>query len=328
MNRMFLKLNKNMLRNAMLTMAFLAAVPVSGQHTQLPPIRLYNGPIPGTEDRRLDNEIAIRMGRDTVMYNIEDPTITPFIPSPEKSTGMAMVVCPGGAYQSLAVTSEGSRVCRWLADHGITAFLLKYRLDYLLDKKEDYQRIFNAQYMNKANQNKVISPTDSEAAKLAQKYNQPHDKPTCVDFAASDARKALTYIRQHADEFGVRPDHLGLMGFSAGARVTWNVLYDHTAESRPDVVAPIYCGIPKDSLPKDPVPFFAAAPQFDIYPEPTAYNLYKLWYDAKIPAELHYFSHSVHGFGLKSRPNNTNIWIKLFYNFLINNGFISGTYME
>lgn len=133
-------------------------------------------------------------------------------------------------------------------------FLLKYRLDNLLDKKEDYQRIFNEQYMNKANQNKIISPTDSEAAKLAHKYDQPHDTPTCVDFAASDARKALAYIRQHADQFGVRPGHLALMGFSAGARVTWNVLYDHTAESRPDVVAPIYCGIPKDSLPPIPSP--------------------------------------------------------------------------
>lgn len=328
MNKVFFKKSLSPLGYMVFAVSLFSALPVHAQYRELAPIHLYKGPVPGTEDRRLDNEIAIRMGKDTILYNVENPTITPFIPDPDKSKGMAMLVCPGGGYQTLSITSEGSRVCRWLAEHGITAFLLKYRIDYLLETKADYQKIFNAQFVDTAKDNKAIDPTESEAGKLAKKYNTPHSTPNCVDFAIADAKKALSYIRQHADELGVRPGHLGMMGFSAGARVTWNVEYDHTPETRPDVIAAIYCGIPKDTLPKDPVPFFAAAPQLDIYPDPTAYNLFQLWYNAKIPAELHYFSHATHGFGLKSRTNHTNIWIKMFYNFLINNGFIGGAYLD
>ncbi len=55
------------------------------------------------------------------------PTLTPFFPEPGKATGAAMIVCPGGAYQHLAA-HEGEVYARWLNDHGIAAFVLKYRL--------------------------------------------------------------------------------------------------------------------------------------------------------------------------------------------------------
>ena len=55
------------------------------------------------------------------------PTLTPFFPSPDKATGAAFVICPGGAYVGLA-DHEGSVYAKWLADHGIAGFVLKYRL--------------------------------------------------------------------------------------------------------------------------------------------------------------------------------------------------------
>lgn len=55
------------------------------------------------------------------------PTLTPFFPRPGKATGAAFVVCPGGGYQHLA-EHEGKGYALWLADHGIAAFVLKYRL--------------------------------------------------------------------------------------------------------------------------------------------------------------------------------------------------------
>ena len=57
----------------------------------------------------------------------DTPTLTPFFPSPEKATGAAMVVCPGGGYAHLAA-HEGEGYARWLAGNGIAAFVLKYRL--------------------------------------------------------------------------------------------------------------------------------------------------------------------------------------------------------
>jgi acetyl esterase/lipase len=55
------------------------------------------------------------------------PTLTPFFPAAEKATGAAMVICPGGGYGMLA-PHEGQGYAQWLAEHGVTAFVLKYRL--------------------------------------------------------------------------------------------------------------------------------------------------------------------------------------------------------
>ena len=55
------------------------------------------------------------------------PTITPYLPDPTNATGAAMVICPGGAYENLA-PHEGKNYALWLNQHGVTCFVLKYRL--------------------------------------------------------------------------------------------------------------------------------------------------------------------------------------------------------
>ena len=55
------------------------------------------------------------------------PTLTVFLPTPEKTTGAAIVICPGGGYGHLA-DHEGSHYARWLNEQGIAGFVLKYRL--------------------------------------------------------------------------------------------------------------------------------------------------------------------------------------------------------
>ena len=55
------------------------------------------------------------------------PTLTPYFPAKEKTTGAAIIVCPGGGYTHLA-DHEGRPVAEWLNNLGVTAFVLKYRL--------------------------------------------------------------------------------------------------------------------------------------------------------------------------------------------------------
>jgi acetyl esterase/lipase len=55
------------------------------------------------------------------------PTITPYLPDPATATGAAMVICPGGGYAHLA-PHEGNDYALWLNQHGVTCFVLKYRL--------------------------------------------------------------------------------------------------------------------------------------------------------------------------------------------------------
>lgn len=59
---------------------------------------------------------------------VSRPTLTVFKPAAGTASGTAVIVCPGGGYVHLAMTHEGTDVCKWLNNLGITAFLLKYRL--------------------------------------------------------------------------------------------------------------------------------------------------------------------------------------------------------
>lgn len=75
------------------------------------PIRLWEGDAPGALGKA-DHDI---------------PTITPYLPAAEKTNGTSIVVCPGGGYGGLA-PHEGEGYAKWLADNGVAAFVLKYRL--------------------------------------------------------------------------------------------------------------------------------------------------------------------------------------------------------
>ena len=96
-------------------------------------VRLFKGTAPG-ENIVLPKESSDKSG-DKVggvavqrMSNVSDPMITIYRPVQELACGTAMIVCPGGGYHILAYDLEGSEICEWLNDLGITAILLKYRV--------------------------------------------------------------------------------------------------------------------------------------------------------------------------------------------------------
>jgi acetyl esterase/lipase len=59
---------------------------------------------------------------------IDTPTLTVHLPAPEKANGCAVVICPGGGYQHLAIDYEGNDVAEWFNTFGVAGFVLKYRL--------------------------------------------------------------------------------------------------------------------------------------------------------------------------------------------------------
>ncbi len=73
-----------------------------------------------------DNMVA---GRTVIrLANVSDPTLTLYKPEPDRDTGAAVLVCPGGGYHILALDLEGTETCEWLNSIGVTAALLKYRV--------------------------------------------------------------------------------------------------------------------------------------------------------------------------------------------------------
>lgn len=108
--------------------------PSSG-HMQVP---IWPGAVPDAQPLEGPEEFATvvdRVGRKKLIAGkpwsyvgkVSQPTLTVYSP-PEKNTGAAVVVFPGGGYQILAIDLEGTEACDWLVSKGITCVLLKYRV--------------------------------------------------------------------------------------------------------------------------------------------------------------------------------------------------------
>jgi acetyl esterase/lipase len=78
--------------------------------------------------------------------NVTVATITPFLPDRSKASGAAVVVAPGGGFRTLSMENEGWNVARALAERGVAAFVLKYRLNQTPADMEGFERTLAAMF--------------------------------------------------------------------------------------------------------------------------------------------------------------------------------------
>lgn len=268
-------------------------------------IRLYPGAAPGSEQwKQQEKEYFSPIWNTQVVTNVVNPTLTVFAPEADKANGTAVIICPGGAFHALSINSEGVDVAKWLAARGVAAFVLKYRL---VQTGEDGVKEVMAK-MGRAPANLDSNNVD------------------VVPLAVADGLAALSYVRKHAAEFGVSPNRIGLMGFSAGGTVTASVAFQYSAETRPDFVAPIYVylgAVKVAEVPKDAPPMFIVAATDDqLGLAPDSVKLYGQWIAAKKSAELHMYSKGGHGFGMRKQNLPSDQWIDRFGDWLALQGLL------
>ncbi|GAB4244892.1 MAG: alpha/beta hydrolase [Acidobacteriota bacterium] len=268
-------------------------------------IRLYPGKAPGSEDWNWEEKhIPDPQGSAGIVYNVVDPSITVFRPKEGAATGAAVVICPGGGMHMLAMGHEGYDVARWLAERGVAGFVLKYRL-----VRCETDNPMREMFSKGPSINEVVAPV--------------------VKLATEDAKNAIRYVREHAAEFGVDPNRIGIMGFSAGGAVTASVAHTYDATSRPAFAAPIYAAyiwaLKEPVKPDAPPVFVVAATDDQLRLGPQSVEIYQTWYDAGKPAELHMFVKGGHGFGVRRQNLPTDRWIELFYDWLGVMGFLGKT---
>lgn len=259
------------------------------------PIKLWPGKAPGDkgnlgEEKDMtkpkDNLVAgrrlIRLGNVTV------PTIT-FYPAPkDKNTGAAVLVCPGGGYNILALDLEGTEICEWLNSIGVNAVLLKYRVPRRPDRKM---------------------------------YEAP----------LQDAQRAMGLVRSHAQEWGIDPQRIGVLGFSAGGHLSATLSNNNETRTyepvdaadkescRPDFTVLIYPAylVEKDHMDKlvpevsvtakTPPTFLAMAEDDPIHVE-CALAYYLALKQIKVPAEIHLYPTGGHGYGLRPSEHRVTTW--------------------
>ncbi|MDB6118285.1 MAG: axeA1 4 [Verrucomicrobiaceae bacterium] len=287
------------LRMKLLAALFLASSLSASAGAGLPDnlpaaLPLWPNGAPGSESHAKEAEKV----DGTNVSNVHNPSITPFLPAADKANGLAVIICPGGGHSKLCLGHEGYALGEWMRDHGIAAFILKYRL--ARDKESD------ATY-------------------------------TIQDHAMADARRAIRIVRSRAKEWNIQPDHIGIMGFSAGGELAEFAAMQsdpgkadaadaiEKASSRPDFNALIYPGTSGlFNVAKGMPPVFIACGYGDRQDisEGMA-TLYLKYKQAGVKADLHIYSNVGHGFGY--RPGTTSAagaWPLRFQEWLVDSGFL------
>ena len=259
-------------------------------------IPLWPGGAPGSDGKPTTEVVTTSASGELSVSGIHHPSITPYLPTRESATGLAILVVPGGGHRVLAITHEGYNVAEWLRDRGIAAFVLKHRL----------------------------------AREAGSTYKIEVE-------AFADTQRALRLIRSRANEWGIDPDRLGAMGFSAGGELvsmasTRFDAGDATATdpidrhgSKPTFQVLIYPGRSGDIQPtKDSPPVFLAAAYNDRQDisEGLA-EVYLRFKRAGVPAELHIYGTGGHGFGQRAtnkRP--VGQWMTRLEEWLGESGFL------
>ncbi|HSJ00855.1 MAG: alpha/beta hydrolase [Verrucomicrobium sp.] len=254
---------------------------------------LWPNGAPGSEARRSEPE---KLDGSNVT-NVHNPTITPYLPTKD-ATGLAVIIAPGGGHSKLCLGHEGYALAEWFQEHGIAAFVLKYRLARDKDSNGAY---------------------------------------TIQDHAMADTRRAIRTVRSRAQEWGLKADKIGIIGFSAGGELAaFSAMKSDAGDvksadpieqvsSRPDFQALVYPGTSGlFTVEKGMPPLFIACGYGDRpdIAEGMA-SLYLKYKAAGVKAELHIYSNAGHGFGY--RPGTTTAagaWPFRFQEWLVDSGFL------
>jgi acetyl esterase/lipase len=226
------------------------------------------------------------------LTNVSRPTITVYRPAKDHDTGAAVLIAPGGGYSILAWDHEGEDVAAWLNSLGVTGVLLKYRVPRRPDWRPD-------------------EPSFG-----------PHQ----------DAQRALSLVRSRAKEWGIDPQRIGMLGFSAGGHLTamTSTKFDRRGyepvddadrvSCRPDFAVIIYPGgvvargtdklVPAIRVSKETPPAFLAMCSDDRVGVENSVQLYLALQRAGVPAELHVYAVGGHGFGMRPSDKPCSTWPK------------------
>jgi endo-1,4-beta-xylanase len=271
-------------------------LPMAAGAAELEPIPLWPNGDSGSETKTAAESVRISEQGEHIVSGIHQPSLTPYLP--DKTSGAGVIVIPGGGHRELWMDHEGYRVARWLEDHGIAAFVLKYRL------ANEAGSTYTVEGDELADVQRALRLVRSRAGE----WRIAPDRIGVIGFSAGGELAALAGTRYDAimpspkdgiDRESARPAFLGL----------------------------IYPAIPKDMrLAKDTPPVFLLCGADDgpaiAEGVPALYLALK---HAGASAEMHILAGTGHGFGMRdSNPPAVRIWPTLFYNWLDARGMLAG----
>jgi len=276
------------------------AQPQPQTQTQTQTFNVWPDVAPGSEGAtQIEVVSKFPSGAFEVVRNVTRPTLEVFRPEPGTATGAAVIIAPGGGFRYLTMQAEGSDVARRLAAHGVTALVLKYRT--LATPVEDaaHWRDFFVFMAGAAGSHGTFNMDEAAVPGIA------------------DGLQALHLVRQRAAEWSIDPTRVGMIGFSAGAKVTSGAVVAADPAARPAFAGLIYgAAFNNDPLPAGLPPVFLAVAGDDRLAAPTVMNFYTTVVKTGQQPELHIYAKGGHGFGMNYQGTSSDFWINDFLNWL------------
>ena len=232
--------------------------------------------------------------------NVTVATLTPFLPDPAKASGAAVIVAPGGGFRTLSMDNEGWDVAQALAEQGIAAFVLKYRLHQTPADMADFKRAMDEMF--------------SATGRRPPRPNLQEMRGSLAP-QLEDARAAFALIRQRAKEWRVDPERIGMLGFSAGAMLTMASTLVGT-DTKPAFIGNIYGPLAAVPVHTDAPPLFIAIAADDPFFANGDFGLITGWHAAGRPVEFHFYEQGGHGFGMYPKETTSTGWFNAFVSWL------------
>ncbi len=237
--------------------------------------------------------------------NVTKPTLTVYRPAADKNSGTAMLICPGGGYHNLGWDVEGEEIAEWLNSLGMTGIILKYRCP------------------RRPGDEKGVPPIGP----------------------LKDAQRAVSLVRSKANDWGIDPQRIGMIGFSAGGHLVGATATNFEKRSyepidavdaiscRPDFAVPVYSGYfkhkevgglsPTVQTPANAPPIlFVHASDDSISDVEHSVTFYLALKRAGIHSDLHVYASGGHGFGVRPTNATCAVWKDACVDWLRNRGFL------
>ena len=302
-----------MMKKAITILALAFAVSAFAQQE----IRLYDGVAPGSEGVQ-DNERINRAPDGTIqtISGVVTPSITVYLPSADKATGTAIILCSGGGLMSHSWGSDVINMARWLNERGIAAIGLKYRTRVMGGGPGGPRMGGGGQ---------ALSASVTEFSKITKSNANPDTSESGIkniDNAINDAHRAMEIVREHAAEWHINPDKIGYLGFSAGGGVGIGATVRADAQHRPAFIATIYGPSLIDvEVPENAPKLFIATRGDHHNVAAGLVSLYLDWKRAGANAEMHLYDDGTGPFGPDDPGNTSGTWRESFYRWITYNRF-------
>jgi acetyl esterase/lipase len=297
-----------------LLMSLMALNPVSA--------RVFTLDLNGNEAPLVNDSDKVTYDSDGNIQSISGTTeaaIKVFLPEADRNTGAAVIICSGGALMFHSWGNDVEKMAAWLNERGVAVIGLKYRL-----RQMQARPAAPAQGNTPAMRLQLPDITGFDQLKNANASpDQSGAQDPTLAAAADDALRTIRLVRSHAEEWGIDPNKVGYLGYSAGGGVVLEATLQADAASMPSFLASCYGPSLADvTVPEHAPNLFIAVRAQHNNVAAGMLALFLEWKRAGKNAEMYIYDDGQGPFGPGDDHSTSGAWREHFYRWMVSNGWV------